>query len=161
MTRIAGLLGLLLCGACALAQVPNDSARMAARMRVAERDLAWADTLPLLRFDPPSPYSIWKRTMEICSGRTRDGWPTFYVTNTTMLRAYGELSWAFYQRLSESVVFAFGQELRAPIVMHELLHWLIEPEIPKAPPGETREERAVRTHPAEVFEGACEPYVSY
>lgn len=106
----------------------------AARQRAAARDVAFThDSLVIMRFDPPMIYASLKYAMERCSGKTKAGWPRFYLANVNPLPPNWQ---AYYSSERQSIVLAFGNEAEPSIVMHELLHWLLDP---------------VNAHPAEYF----------
>lgn len=153
------LLALCLLAACSVKHVPapphSPSERRAA---VVMRDVRWIhDTIPILRFEPYFIYFAWKAEMESCSGVKREGMPVFYVAPISPLAGDGRIG--FYAPDSRSVVLSLGYERDAWIVRHEILHYLLEPVIPKARPGEPPEETAIRAHPPEFFERRCGPLV--
>lgn len=140
--------------------VNAQEARDSARTMIAERDFAWMDTLPLLRFSPPVQYVLWRAMAERCSGWKREGWPTFYLANREVLVTADGLAAALYSTRTESVVFALAQNAQRHIVIHELLHWLGEAHTLHATPGETDSARYFRQHPPEVFEGRCKDFLT-
>jgi hypothetical protein len=125
---------------------------------ILRRDLAWyGDTIPILRYNPPYAYSIWRETVERCSGLSREGWPRFYVANIDVLP--GQRG-AFYAGNHNVVVFALGYEVQPWAFMHEILHFLHHPHVAPIPLGETDEEQKVRTHPDSLFRAKCGPFVN-
>jgi hypothetical protein len=133
----------------------------AKRAEILLRDIGWVhDSIPLLRFDPPHQYHFLRAQVELCSGIHRDGWPRLYVAPINVLPGgHG----GFYASDSDVIVFALGYEAYEWPVRHELLHFVLEPHIPPAPPVETEEEADARVHPPEFFAretGKCGAYVN-
>lgn len=122
------------------------------RAVLADRVLWLADTIPIVRFEPPFIYGSWRLELESCSGLRRKDWPKFYLSPVSPLPPRGSL--AFYIAELDAIVFALGTENNASIVRHEMLHFLLEPRIPPKPDGETQEEFERRLHPTEYFGGA-------
>lgn len=134
-----------------LAPTPSASAR---RADILARDIAWlGDSVPLVRFNIPHIYGLWRLQVEQCTGLSRPGWPLFYVAPIVPLSSDGRV--AMYASGSNSIVFALAHEGMDWIVRHELLHFLLAPLIPKAPKGETPAEAALRVHPPYYFDGRC------
>lgn len=130
------------------------------RSEIAKRDIAWiADTIVIMRFEPFFYWGTIKMEMEVCSGRTRAGWPEFYVASISPLGRdhLGRHIAAWYDKRTQSILFALGSEVFTPYIRHELLHWLLEDLIPDAPPRETPDQTEARVHPAEYFgsSGRC------
>lgn len=121
------LLALLFCTACAgnhVAPPPRTAAET--RTNVLERRLAWiSDSIPILQFATPYIYGAWRLEVERCSGKTKDGWPAFYVAPVAPLGPDGRS--AFYASDSKVIVFGLGSEAIDWIVRHELAHWLLDP----------------------------------
>lgn len=107
------------------------------RVRIANDRLGWyADTIPIVRYDPPYVYGMWRLRMEACSGVTKLGWPKFYMAPISPLNR--EWAVGIYAPRSESIVIALGAESADWVISHELLHWLLAP-------------RSTKDHPAEYF----------
>jgi hypothetical protein len=131
------------------------------RDAIVQRDLAWvSDTLPVLRFNTPYSYGALRVQAEQCSGRTRAGWPRFYVAS---ISPFPGMLLAFFEDdpddPDDRIVFALGYETDDFTVVHELLHWLLAPVVsPKwDKQRESYEAFIVRVHPAEYFgkSGRC------
>lgn len=133
------LLALLFCSACASSHHPPPTTTAHdKRAEVLFRQIAWFhDTVPLLRFNVPTIYGVWRIEVERCSGKEKQGWPSFYQAPISPLSSDGRV--AFYAPDSKSIVFALGQVGESWIVRHELLHWLLDPHPLDDP------------HPAEFF----------
>lgn len=152
---------LLLLLACANHVAPATAPTPAERRQeILNRDIAWVhDTIPIMRFEPFFYWGTIKLEMEVCSGRTRAGWPEFYVAPISPL-GYDHLKRpiaAWYDKRTQSILFALGSEVFTPYLRHELLHWLLESIVPAAPPRETPDETEARVHPPEYFSpsGRC------
>ena len=117
---------LLLLVGCTTVHRPPVIGPEAERARIAKRDIAWfGDTTPIVRFNPPYIYGLWRLEVEACAGRTRDGWPNFYIAPTNPL---GGDKLAMYVYPSNSIVFSLGSEVVPWIVRHELLHFVLNGE---------------------------------
>jgi hypothetical protein len=104
------------------------------RQRIAAENIAWyGDSIPIVRFSPPFIYAVWRLQVEGCAGKTRDGWPKFYIAPVNPL---GTRVLALYVHASNSIVFALGEELQDWVVRHELLHFLLNGEGPGQHPVE-------------------------
>lgn len=142
------------CASIPQAQAPTTLAQK--RAAILAREVAWLDsTTPLIRFETPYMYGALRLQVEQCSKLTRTGWPTFYVAPLNPIGVDSMPSDAFYG--AGKIVFALGEEASPQTVIHELLHWFLEPILPKGYASETREERTAREHPAEYFEHRCGP----
>lgn len=153
-SRVLVLALLALLGAtCARTPIPN----VATTAAILSRDVKWLnDSTPIVRFQTPYIYGFWRLQVEACSGRTREGWPTFYVAPVSPLLLGGRVTAdGVYIKESNSIVFALGQETSRITVSHELLHWLIDDLVAAKPDSETFTEQQARTHPSEYFERRC------
>lgn len=112
---------------------------------ILKQRIAWVyDTIPVLKFDTPFAYGFFRLQVEACSGKTRLGWPRFFVAPISPLPPDNRA--AFYAPQSQSIVFALGEEVQPSTIRHELLHWLLDPLDP------------TDMHPAEYFDkqsGKC------
>ena len=154
--RTVLLLPLLFALACqhhvTTASTPQDA--------ITKRDIGWVmDTLPVLRFNTPFRYGALRVQAEQCTGRTRLGWPRFYVAALSPLPG---MLVAFFEDdpddPDDRIVFALGYETDEATVVHELLHWLLAPSIPtRKREGESYEAFLLRVHPPEYFSrtGRC------
>lgn len=124
MRRLAFLL--LLCSACTVQHVPPTVPTLAQqRIAVLSHRIGWlADTVPLLRFNTPYAYGFWRLQVEACSGKTRDGWPRFFVAPIAPL---GSDRLAFYDPEGNVIVFSLGSETQDWVFRHEMLHFLMAP----------------------------------
>lgn len=87
--------------------------------------LGWySDSLPLLRFDPPPIYALWRAEVEHCSGHERAGWPKLFIAP---VEHFNGTHLAFYVYKQNAIVFALGSESAPWIVRHEILHFLLPP----------------------------------
>jgi len=134
---------------CTAVRVPPLAPTLAERRAaILNREVAWMDTLPVLRFSTPYVYGSWRLQVEQCSGLTRNGWPTFYISAIAPLPQKRD---ALFAARADAIVFALGQESRPLTVIHELLHWLSESQIAPAPDDETEEEMDRRWHPDSLY----------
>lgn len=145
--RIAALLSVLLLLACRqpVHTPPNPLAEARARVLL-EQVAFWQDTVPIVKFRPPFAYGYWRLEVETCSGKTREGWPTFYQAATMPLREDG--AWAVYDHTANAVIFGLGVADISWLIRHELLHFLLSPDL---------------GHPPEYFdadEGKCAALVN-
>lgn len=126
------------------------------RAEVIERDIAWlGDTIPILRIGVPFMYGYFRLQLEQCSGLTRDGWPRFYQAPINPIMTGDGPSAAFYDPEANVIVFALGTLTDRTVILHEMLHFLLKPQIPDAPHGETREQKDLRVHPPKYFTEKC------
>ena len=147
--RYALLLPLLFVLSCSHGTAPTTAPGPSPRVKILERSIGWADTLPLLKFSPPAFYGAVRLAVEQCSGKRREGWPEFYVAAINPLPGF---ILAFYDDQSRSIVFALGVEANPPTVGHELLHFLLAPEIAsRRLDHEALEDFIARVHPDEFF----------
>lgn len=147
MKRYALLLLLLL--GCTTRTVEPRFSPAQTRADIITRDIAWKDTLPLLRFNPPFAYGAIRLAVEQCLGRSRDGWPTFYIAAVNPLPG---LVLAFYDENTKSIVFALGNETRESTAAHEFMHWTLAPVLsPYRRRDETAEAWNLRVHPDSLF----------
>lgn len=117
--RFAGLCGALLLLATCTPRNQHALAIQATQQRILEADVAFIDTLPVLRFEAPPVYAMWRAEIAQCSGITRKGAPTFWITQ----RAVMPNNWlGMYVRQQRRIVFALGAETVSWIVRHEFLH---------------------------------------
>jgi hypothetical protein len=148
MKRLA-FVSLLFCLSCHTAK-PETGTR-AAQQRAAETRIAWiADSIPIVRFDPPFVYHMLKAQVESCSGVHKDGFPAFFIAPIAPLGTHYEV--AVFIRSSNVVVFSLGAENQPWVARHELLHWLLAP-------------RDTKDHPPEFFSkdpliGRCAPFIT-
>lgn len=152
MTRYALLLLLL---GCKTVEVDPRFAPVTTRGDIIARDIAFRDSLPLLRFNPLFAYGAIRLAVEQCVGRTRAGWPRFYVAPINPLPG---LTLAFYDERTQSIVFALGNEVRESTAAHELMHWILAPVIwPYRYRDESPDEWTARVHPDSLFgnDGKC------
>lgn len=115
---------------------------------IVETRLGWfADTIPIVRFNPPFIYGSWRLRVETCSGLTKSGWPAFFVAPINPLRS--DFAVGIYAPSSQAIVFALGEEDEGWVVAHELLHWLAAP-------------RNTKDHPDDLFgrTSPCGPFVN-
>ena len=149
------LVGLVALVACGSHVTTSPAPEPPTRAKILERSIGWADTLPLLRFEPPAFYGAVRLAVEQCTGRTRAGWPAFFVAAINPLPGF---ILAFYDERSKSIVFALGIEASPPTVAHEFIHYLLAPEITSHRlEHETLEDFVLRVHPPEFFgkSGRC------
>jgi hypothetical protein len=93
--------------------------------------------------------------VERCSGRTRAGWPRFYVSPVNPMPG-GLLG--FYAPDRQAIIFALGQEANRVTIAHEILHWLLDPLVlPYRLEDETVEQFIERVHPPTYYgaDGRC------
>lgn len=134
MRRRILIVALALCATCTTVRVPQTDLR-AARQRIAEDRIGWAvDTVPIVRFDVPFVYHMFKAQVESCSGKHKEGFPALFVAPTAPLPYRYAL--AVYSRENNSIVFALGSEVMPWVIRHELLHWLLAPTDTKDHPSE-------------------------
>lgn len=96
-----------------------------ARLRIGGERFAWIyDTVPVIRFDPPPIYGLWKQEAEQCTGKSKPGFPRLFLSPFGHV---GVSSLAEYFAHHEAVVFSLGTEAQAWVVRHELIHWLGAP----------------------------------
>lgn len=148
------LLCVLLLG-CTVRQVPPSPSMMQSRANVMARDIAWKDSMPLLKFRPPWEYGAIRLQVEACSGLTRAGWPAFYIAPQNPLM--GNVL-AYYDERTQSIVFGLGNENNTGTISHEILHWLLGPYIPPyRRKDETPDEWVRRVHPDSIYapHGKC------
>jgi hypothetical protein len=94
--------------------------------RVLARDIRFIyDSVPIVKFRTPFLYGVFRLQVESCSGRTRDGWPAFYLAPVNPLNDRGFA--AAYFPDADAIVFGLGSEVNEQIIRHELLHWLLRP----------------------------------
>lgn len=119
------------------------------KARVLSRDILWLwDSLPALRFETPFAYNTLRAQVERCSGLTRADFPRLFVAPVNPMPGNRAASYSADLNL---IVFALGAEVSAPIIRHELLHWLLTPITAPEPPYETEEEQTRRFHPVAYF----------
>lgn len=93
---------------------------------IAARDLGWIyDSIPVMRFNTPFLYGMLRLQVESCTGRTKNGWPKFYIAPVT---PFGPSYQAAYFYEQNAIVFGLGNETNPFIVRHELIHWLVAPQ---------------------------------
>jgi hypothetical protein len=149
MKRLLWLLPLLM--ACTTVHRPPQTDIREAQRRAIDDRVSWlGDSLPVVRFDPPYVYSMFKAQVEACSGVKKDGFPKFYIAPVAPLGSNYAL--AVFVPRQNVVVFALGSEVLPWVVRHELLHWLLAP-------------RDTRDHPPEFFSadptiGRCAPFIT-
>ena len=83
------------------------------------------DSIPIIQFRPPWVYGMYRLQVEACVGVRKDGWPRFYIAPES---PFGPGYAAAYFRRADAIVFGLGNELHAPTVRHELIHWLLAPD---------------------------------
>lgn len=126
------------------------------RAEIIVRETAWIiDSVPILRFNVPFTYGYFRLQVEQCSGKTRDGWPRFYIAPINPMPSPDGPLAAYYDSANDVIVFALGNETNREIIVHELLHFLLKGDIPSGPSDETKAAKQLRLHPAEYFQKRC------
>ena len=142
--------------ACGKPTVDTRPPKQDAAHEVVRRNVAIIhDSLVILRFAIPFQYGVLRLQVEQCAGVSRDGWPAFYVSAHNPLP--GGFA-AFYDERSKSIVFALGNESEPATVAHELLHFVLAPQVnPYRQRGESPEAFVARVHPETFFgeSGRC------
>lgn len=112
----------LLCTACTtqshVSLTPSQK-----RAEILERTIGWyRDSIPLMSFAPPPIYGALRLQVEQCLGKTRGGWPNFFVANQPLPDNHA----AVYVAGRSVIVFSLGADRVPWIVRHEIGHWILE-----------------------------------